>query len=585
MPDLRPEETGAGAKKRFPGPMRTDHCVPEMDYSLRAYCSILYLKPRTQIILRQRKVQSKLVAKSLANIENDVYKPSFINKRVKITFGFNCKNREHCGIMMYHKNRLIKSYEKVGCQIKSTSRGAGVGVIGVIECNFLKPAHNKQDFEYTKEYRLTLAALGMKLNDYWREKKEKKAKEKAARAKAKKEKQLAEEEEEEEEEEDEEEEEEEEIDPDQRWVQCEECLKWRKMPVWMSPQSLPERWNCSLHPDPRSRSCLVPEDPEESEDELTPSYEKTFKKQDPTWDRKRSRSLEEAKRRPGLARGMSEPSNHSTGKVKEKEEEEQTSEYSAPCGEEDLQAVCSNKRKAPWRQCSADKKLCAGLESPALSHPRAKCEEEKEEEREEEKEEEEEEEEEEGGQVEEDGYEEEDEEEDDGEENPIEVTVKQEHRRTPPMTGSSQKPLASPTAPAPSPGKRELRRPAPPLSICAEGMDRVTLCQRVAQLEREADRLRGILGTPPLPRSPLAEPGPSPSPSSSPSLEHITDLYQQVTQERELLSQGLTEAAEKLVVMSAERDKYKLKASHCPDRLMVWRMGRREQSAAQLGLQ
>lgn len=29
----------------------------------------------------------------------------------------------------------------------------GVGVIGVIECNFLKPAHNKQDFEYTKEYR------------------------------------------------------------------------------------------------------------------------------------------------------------------------------------------------------------------------------------------------------------------------------------------------------------------------------------------------------------------------------------------------------------------------------------------------
>lgn len=28
-----------------------------------------------------------------------------------------------------------------------------MGVIGIIECNFLKPAHNKQDFEYTKEYR------------------------------------------------------------------------------------------------------------------------------------------------------------------------------------------------------------------------------------------------------------------------------------------------------------------------------------------------------------------------------------------------------------------------------------------------
>lgn len=40
------------------------------------------------------------------------------NERVKITFGFNGKNKEHYGIMMYHQNRLIKAYEKVGCQIK-----------------------------------------------------------------------------------------------------------------------------------------------------------------------------------------------------------------------------------------------------------------------------------------------------------------------------------------------------------------------------------------------------------------------------------------------------------------------------------
>ena len=38
--------------------------------------------------------------------------------RVKVTFGFNRKNKDHYGIMMYHKNRLIKSYEKVGYQIK-----------------------------------------------------------------------------------------------------------------------------------------------------------------------------------------------------------------------------------------------------------------------------------------------------------------------------------------------------------------------------------------------------------------------------------------------------------------------------------
>ena len=29
----------------------------------------------------------------------------------------------------------------------------GVGVIGVIECNFLEPTHNKQDFDNTDKYR------------------------------------------------------------------------------------------------------------------------------------------------------------------------------------------------------------------------------------------------------------------------------------------------------------------------------------------------------------------------------------------------------------------------------------------------
>ncbi|XP_048461270.1 MORC family CW-type zinc finger protein 4-like [Rhincodon typus] len=152
IPDINSED-GAGKTKKYRRPERQDQHIPESDYSLRAYCSILYLKPRIQIILCKKKVKAQLITKSLAHIEYDVYKPNFNNKRVKITFGFNCKNKEQFGIMMYNKNRLIKSYEKVGCQTKSTSRGCGVGVIGIIECNFLKPAHNKQDFEYTKEYR------------------------------------------------------------------------------------------------------------------------------------------------------------------------------------------------------------------------------------------------------------------------------------------------------------------------------------------------------------------------------------------------------------------------------------------------
>ncbi|XP_024284574.2 MORC family CW-type zinc finger protein 3 [Oncorhynchus tshawytscha] len=288
MPEIHLEETKTrGRKKSFPGPQRTDHTIPEMDYSLRAYLSILYLKPRTQIILRQKKVQTKLVAKSLSQIENDVYKPQFNKDRVKVTFGFNRKNKDHYGIMMYHKNRLIKSYEKVGYQIKSSGQRAGVGVIGVIECNFLKPAHNKQDFEYTKEYRLTLSSLGLKLNDYWNEMMEKKAREREFLAAEKKN-----------EEEDEEEEEEE----SPVWLQCEDCLRWRRVPEGHY-SSTPEHWSCSQNPNTMLRSCSLPEEAEESEEELTPSYQKKTYKKDQGLVRKRGRP----RKHHVLPQGLSEP--------------------------------------------------------------------------------------------------------------------------------------------------------------------------------------------------------------------------------------------------------------------------------------
>ncbi|MBZ3874269.1 MORC family CW-type zinc finger protein 4 [Sciurus carolinensis] len=80
------------------------------------------------------------------------------------------------------------------------THGEGVGVIGVIECNFLKPAYNKQDFEYTKEYRKI---------------------------------------------------------PDQTWVQCDECLKWRKLPGKVDPSTLPARWFCYYNSHPKYRDQSV----------------------------------------------------------------------------------------------------------------------------------------------------------------------------------------------------------------------------------------------------------------------------------------------------------------------------------------
>ncbi|KAM9179908.1 MORC family CW-type zinc finger protein 4 isoform 1-T1 [Mergus octosetaceus] len=239
--------------------------APEMEYSLRAYCSVLYLKPCMQIVLRQKKVNTQLITKSLANTEHDLYKPRFSSERVKITFGFNCKNKNHYGIMMYHKNRLIRSYEKVGCQKK----GEGVGVIGVIECNFLKPAHNKQDFEESKEYRRMISVLGQKLNNYWKAKMQQinLGNMDAAHVIADR--------------------------PDQIWVQCEECLKWRRLPDRTDLTSFPEQWFCRLHPLHKYRSCLVPEELEHS-DENSPKYRLKCRKQEQSGGKKRrSSSLSE----------------------------------------------------------------------------------------------------------------------------------------------------------------------------------------------------------------------------------------------------------------------------------------------------
>ncbi|XP_042546013.1 MORC family CW-type zinc finger protein 4 isoform X1 [Dipodomys spectabilis] len=217
--------------------------LPETEYSLRAYCSILYMKPRMKIFLRQKKVTTQMIAKSLANVGYDMYKPTYTNKQVRITFGFSCKSNNQFGVMMYHNNRLIKSFEKVGCQIKPT-HGEGVGVIGVIECNFLKPVYNKQDFEYNKEYRSTISALAQKLNAYWKEKTSEGNFEffPIARIVPKI--------------------------PDQTWVQCDECLKWRKLPGKVDPSTLPIRWFCYYNPHPNYRRCSVPEEQELIDEDL-----------------------------------------------------------------------------------------------------------------------------------------------------------------------------------------------------------------------------------------------------------------------------------------------------------------------------
>ncbi|XP_078734397.1 MORC family CW-type zinc finger protein 3 [Lampetra fluviatilis] len=238
--DLVEEQLGLNNRQSYGERQRQ---MPDSEYSLRAYCSILYLKPRTQVILRGAKVKTQLIAKSLAHIDHDIYQPMFLTsmkRKVKVTFGFNCKSKVHYGIMMYHHNRLIKAYERMKCQLQVN--GVGEGVIGIIECDFLKPTHNKQDFDQTNEYRLTLSAVDRKLQEYWRDRSNLSSFLVDSTFNSK---DLIEK-------------------PDQIWAQCDSCLKWRKLPDDIG--KLPDKWYCRLNPDPQFRTCDVPEEAEDTDE-------------------------------------------------------------------------------------------------------------------------------------------------------------------------------------------------------------------------------------------------------------------------------------------------------------------------------
>ncbi|XP_076444692.1 MORC family CW-type zinc finger protein 3-like isoform X1 [Babylonia areolata] len=230
--------------------------------SLRVYCSILFLRPRMKIYIQGVKVKTQLISKSLSNTETDVYKPTWLTKPLRITFGFSTQEpvKEDYGVMFYHRNRLIKAYEKLGCQKQPND--LGIGVVGVVQVDFLKPIHNKQDFEKDEKYNAIMSSISVKLNDYWNEKKNGSA---TCRQPEATPGQL----------------------PDWLWVQCERCLKWRRLPDTVRSNPLPDQWLCYMNPDPTHNRCDILEEPEDEDEAVQrPSYAKTFK-----------RKLEEKKRK------------------------------------------------------------------------------------------------------------------------------------------------------------------------------------------------------------------------------------------------------------------------------------------------
>ncbi|KAL0421602.1 UNVERIFIED_CONTAM: protein MICRORCHIDIA 7 [Sesamum latifolium] len=127
-------------------------------HSLRSYTSILYrrIPPGFRITLRGKDVDHHNIADDLIHTKELVYKPAASaeaaakdpNMLAAVTLGFVKDARHHIdiqGFNVYHKNRLIKPFWRVWNAAGSDGRG----VIGVLEANFVEPAHDKQGFERT----------------------------------------------------------------------------------------------------------------------------------------------------------------------------------------------------------------------------------------------------------------------------------------------------------------------------------------------------------------------------------------------------------------------------------------------------
>ncbi|KAL4385553.1 hypothetical protein GQ457_15G003210 [Hibiscus cannabinus] len=145
-------------------------------HSLRSYASILYLRLPTgfRMVLRGKDIEHHNIVNDMMLSTKIIYRPQIVPGKAPassdmvatVTIGFVKDARYHIdiqGFNVYHKNRLIKPFWRVW----NAAGSSGRGVLGVLEANFVEPAHDKQGFERT----IVLSRLEAKLvgiqKDYW----------------------------------------------------------------------------------------------------------------------------------------------------------------------------------------------------------------------------------------------------------------------------------------------------------------------------------------------------------------------------------------------------------------------------------
>ncbi|GAA0143975.1 hypothetical protein LIER_04535 [Lithospermum erythrorhizon] len=145
-------------------------------HSLRSYASILYLRipPGFRIILRGKDVEHHNIVNDMMMTQEITYRPQpgsdgipkDTNLVASVTVGFVKDAKSHIdvqGFNVYHKNRLIKPFWRLWHAPGSDGRG----VIGVLEANFVEPAHDKQGFERTTVLSRLEGRLVSMQKTYW----------------------------------------------------------------------------------------------------------------------------------------------------------------------------------------------------------------------------------------------------------------------------------------------------------------------------------------------------------------------------------------------------------------------------------
>ncbi|KAG2565558.1 hypothetical protein PVAP13_7NG142700 [Panicum virgatum] len=144
-------------------------------HSLRSYASILYLRLPNyfQMILRGKEIEHHNIVTDMMLKKEVTYRPVAPNGHPKdsnmvadVTIGFVKDAKHHIdvqGFNVYHQNRLIKPFWRVW----TAAGSGGRGVIGVLEANFIEPAHDKQDFERTTLLQRLETRLVQMQKDYW----------------------------------------------------------------------------------------------------------------------------------------------------------------------------------------------------------------------------------------------------------------------------------------------------------------------------------------------------------------------------------------------------------------------------------